>query len=68
MTVGQRHKNPLNVKQPSGGYWLDAGNKDSETDGVRHAIFTDWAYGVRAGVINLRSYYFNKSGQDMPSV
>ena len=58
--VGIRNKNYLNLKQPLPQHWLDAGNKDSGIDSNGHAVFTDAAYGVRAGILQLRAYFFNK--------
>ena len=56
-TTGIRNKNYLNVKNGSSP-WMDAGEKESKTDSRGHAIFTDPAYGIRAGIMLLRSYYF----------
>ncbi|MFO1485949.1 MAG: peptidoglycan DD-metalloendopeptidase family protein [Verrucomicrobiaceae bacterium] len=53
--VGVKNKNYLNVKNGSDP-WLDAAGK-SKTDPKGHAIFTDAAYGVRAGILLLRTYY-----------
>ncbi len=56
MSTGIRNNNYLNVKN-SGSAWLDANGKASKTDERGHAVFTDPAYGVRAGIILLRVYY-----------
>ncbi len=55
--TGIRNKNYLNVKNGSSP-WLDAGDRNSETDSRGHAVFTDPAYGIRAGILLLRVYYF----------
>lgn len=55
---GLRNNNYLNVKQPLPDIWRDAGGKDSLADSENHAIFTDPAYGLRAAIIQLRSYFF----------
>ena len=56
-TTGERNNNDLNLKNgPSP--WLDADGKDSRTDDRGHAIFKDPAFGVRAGLLQLRIYYF----------
>src|SRR5215213_5868232 len=56
--TGIRNKNYLNVKNEKNNPWMDKGGKDSGTDERGHAIFTDPAYGVRAGVLLLRAYFF----------
>lgn len=56
-STGIRNNNYLNVKNGSDP-WQDAGGKPSQTDERGHAVFTDPAYGVRAGIILLRSYFF----------
>lgn len=56
-TTGIRNKNYLNVKNGTSP-WMDAGEKESGTDSRGHAVFSDPAYGVRAGILLLRSYYF----------
>jgi hypothetical protein len=56
-TTGIRNKNYLNVKNGTSP-WLDAGGKESGTDSRKHAIFTDPAYGIRAGILLLRAYFF----------
>jgi len=57
VATGIRNKNYLNVKNGSSP-WMDADGKESQTDSRGHAIFTDAAYGVRAGILLLRKYYF----------
>jgi hypothetical protein len=37
---------------------MDAGNKPSKTDAQEHAIFTNPAWGVRAGIMVLHTYFF----------
>lgn len=54
--LGIRNKNYLNIKNGISP-WLDAGG-DSQTDSRGHAVFTDAAYGVRAGILLLRKYFF----------
>lgn len=56
-STGIRNNNYLNVKNGAAP-WLDAGGKPSGTDERGHAVFADPAYGVRAGVLLLRSYFF----------
>jgi murein DD-endopeptidase MepM/ murein hydrolase activator NlpD len=56
-STGERNNNYLNLKNgPSP--WLDADGKDSRTDERGHAVFRNPAYGVRAGLLQLRIYYF----------
>lgn len=55
--VGLRNNNYLNVKNGAS-RWLDSGGTESGTDSRGHAIFTDPAYGVRAGILLLRTYFF----------
>lgn len=56
--TGIRNKNYLNVKNTKGNPWMDAGGRESGTDERGHAVFTDAAYGVRAGILQLRAYFF----------
>lgn len=56
-STGIRNNNYLNVKNGSDP-WQDAGGQPSRTDERGHAVFTDPAYGVRAGIVLLRSYFF----------
>src|SRR5215207_4164121 len=56
-STGIRNNNYLNVKNGSDP-WQDAEGKPSQTDERGHAVFTDPAYGVRAGITLLRSYFF----------
>lgn len=60
MSVGFKNNNYLNLKQPGPDRWRDADGKDSGIDSKGHAVFKDPAWGVRAGIIQLRSYFFNK--------
>jgi murein DD-endopeptidase MepM/ murein hydrolase activator NlpD len=55
--TGIKNKNYLNVKNGASP-WLDTGGKNSKTDSRGHAIFTDPAYGIRAGILLLRTYFF----------
>jgi murein DD-endopeptidase MepM/ murein hydrolase activator NlpD len=55
-STGIRNNNYLNVKNGASP-WLDAGGKNSQTDERGHAVFGDPAYGVRAGIILLRTYF-----------
>jgi len=52
-TTGERHKNPLNVKAPSQPYWKGQVDRDSRG----HAVFDDVAFGTRAAIITLRTYW-----------
>ncbi len=54
--TGIKNNNYLNVKNTSDP-WMDAGGKRSKTDSRGHAVFTDPAYGVRAGILQLRAYF-----------
>ena len=56
-STGTRNNNYLNVKNGSDP-WQDAGGKTARTDERGHAVFADPTYGVRAGIILLRSYFF----------
>ena len=52
-----RNNNYLNLK--NGSYpWMDANGKDRELIHRVHAVFTDPVYGVRAGILLLRTYFF----------
>lgn len=55
--VGIKNKNYLNLKQVNPP-WLDAGGGNSGKDTKGHAVFSNPAYGIRAGIIQLRSYFF----------
>lgn len=57
IATGIKNKNYLNVKNGKSP-WMDAGGKKSKTDSRGHAVFTDPAYGVRAGIMLLRRYFF----------
>ncbi|HEX5733986.1 MAG TPA: peptidoglycan DD-metalloendopeptidase family protein [Blastocatellia bacterium] len=57
IATGIKNKNYLNVKNGKSP-WIDAGGKKSKTDSRGHAVFTDPAYGVRAGIMLLRKYFF----------
>jgi hypothetical protein len=56
-TLGKRNNNYLHVKNGATP-WLDKDGKDSGTDERGHAVFKDPAYGVRAGILTLRAYFF----------
>jgi len=53
LTTGERHLNPLNVKAPRQPYWKGQVDRDSRG----HAVFDDLRFGIRAGIIILRSYW-----------
>jgi murein DD-endopeptidase MepM/ murein hydrolase activator NlpD len=66
-TTGIRNKNYLNIKNgPSP--WMDAGGKESRTDSRGHAVFTDPAYGVRAGILQLRAYFFTHNRRTIAEI
>ena len=54
--VGIKNKNYLNAKNGDDP-WRDASGKSAKTDPKGHAIFTDPAYGIRAGILLLRTYF-----------
>jgi hypothetical protein len=56
MSVGIKNNNYLNVKNGTSP-WLDANGKSAGTDSKGHAVFKDPAYGVRAGILLLRTYF-----------
>lgn len=51
--TGVRHRNPLNVKAPNTDYWRHQVGRDTRG----HAIFGDAEWGVRAGIVLLRTYW-----------
>ena len=53
-TLGINHKNYLNVKNNPSDPWQGS----IGTDEQGHAIFDDPAYGIRAAIITLRTYWF----------
>jgi hypothetical protein len=55
--VGIRNNNYLNVKNKLSDPWNDAGGKPSRTDEHGHAAFSSPAFGVRAGILQLRAYF-----------
>lgn len=65
--VGIKNKNYLNVKNGATP-WLDAGGKDSKTDPKGHAVFSDAAWGVRAGILLLRSYFFKHNRRTIAEI
>src|SRR5687768_2581771 len=62
MPVGLANNNYLNVKNGSD-RWMDAGGKPSKSDSKGHAMFSDPAYGVRAGILLLRTYFLTHNLQ-----
>lgn len=56
MSVGLKNNNYLNVKNGASP-WLDANGQSAGTDDKGHAVFKDPAYGVRAGILLLRTYF-----------
>lgn len=56
--TGIKNNNYLNVKNGNDP-WMDAGGKPSKTDSRGHAVFSEPSYGVRAGILLLRTYYLN---------
>ena len=56
-STGVRNNNYLNVKNTKPP-WLDLNRSEAKSDERGHAIFSDPAYGVRAGIRLLRTYYF----------
>lgn len=56
MSVGLKNNNYLNLKNGASP-WLDANGNSAGTDGKGHAVFKDPAYGVRAGILLLRTYF-----------
>lgn len=54
---GLTNNNYLNLKNGTS-RWMDADGKESKTDSRGHAVFTDPVYGVRAGILLLRTYFF----------
>ncbi len=65
--VGINNKNYLNLKQVNPP-WLDAGNKNSGRDTKGHAIFSDPVWGIRAGIIQLRSYFFRHNRRTVAEI
>lgn len=66
-SLGLKHKNYLNLKQGSTP-WLDAGGKDSGRDSKGHAIFKDPVYGIRAGILQLRAYFFRHNRRTVAEI
>ncbi|MBY0275555.1 peptidoglycan DD-metalloendopeptidase family protein [Candidatus Binatia bacterium] len=54
--VAIKNKNYLNVKNGDDP-WMDVGGKPSKTDPKGHAVFSDPVYGIRAGLLLLRTYF-----------
>jgi murein DD-endopeptidase MepM/ murein hydrolase activator NlpD len=65
--TGIRNKNYLNVKNTSSP-WADAGGRPSKTDERGHAVFTDPAYGIRAGILQLRAYFFKHNRRTVAEI
>jgi hypothetical protein len=65
--TGIRNKNYLNVKQGPD-RWLDANGALSGTDSRGHAIFSDPAWGIRAGILTLRSYFFTHNRRTIAEI
>ena len=65
--LGIKNKNYLNVKNTRDP-WNDADGKRSKTDSKGHAVFTDAAFGVRAGILQLRSYFFRHNLRTVASI
>jgi hypothetical protein len=63
-----RGNNYLNVKNNRNDPWLDAGEASSKTDDRGHAIFKDPAWGVRAAILTLRTYYFKHGKRTILSI
>jgi hypothetical protein len=59
--VGIRNNNYLNVKNKKSDPWKDADGKPSRTDPNGHAAFSIPAWGVRAGILQLRAYFLKHS-------
>ncbi len=55
--LGIKNNNYLNVKNDLNDPWMDATGKPSKSDSQGHAVFTDPASGVRAGILLLRTYF-----------
>ncbi|HEX4951122.1 MAG TPA: peptidoglycan DD-metalloendopeptidase family protein [Blastocatellia bacterium] len=65
--LGIQNKNYLNVKNGSSP-WLDAGGVNSTTDARGHAVFTDAAFGIRAGILQLRAYFFKHNRRTIAEI
>ena len=63
-----RGNNYLNVKNSPSDPWLDAGEIPSKTDSRGHAVFRDPAWGVRAAILTLRTYYFKHGKRTVLSI
>jgi Bacterial SH3 domain len=63
-TVGVRNKNYLNVKNDPANPWEGS----TGTDSRGHAIFDDPAYGIRAAIITLRSYWFRHNRRTIAEI
>lgn len=66
-STGIRNKNYLNVKNGASP-WLDANGKESGTDSRGHAVFSDPAYGIRAGIMLLKTYFFKHNLQTIAEI
>lgn len=59
--TGLRNNNYLNVKNTKNNPWNDADGRPSGTDPRGHAVFNSPAYGIRAGILQLRAYFLDHS-------
>jgi hypothetical protein len=66
-SLGIKHNNYLKLKNGDS-LWMDAGGKESKSDSKGHAIFADPAYGVRAGILQLRSYFFKHNRRTIAEI
>lgn len=66
-SLGIKNNNYLNLKNGNVP-WDDAGGEPSKTDSKGHAIFTDPAWGVRAGILQLRSYFFKHNRRTIAEI
>ncbi|TLD71711.1 hypothetical protein FEM03_06115 [Phragmitibacter flavus] len=65
--TGIRNKNYLNVKNGRSP-WLDANGRNSSTDTRGHAVFQDAVYGIRAGILQLKSYFFRHNRRTIAEI
>lgn len=67
MSTGLKNNNYLNLKNGASA-WLDANGKSSGTDSRGHAVFKDPAYGVRAGILQLKAYFLKHKLQTIAKI
>ncbi len=67
ITTGEKNKNYLNLKNGASP-WADAGGKESKTDARGHAVFTDPSFGIRAGILQLRAYFFKHNRRTIAEI